>query len=31
MQTLVPIGSFEEQARKLLDDGEFDVMIDEFG
>lgn len=28
MQTLVPIGTFEEQARKLLDDGEFDGMLE---
>ena len=28
MQTLVPIGTFEKQARKLLDDGEFDDMLE---
>ncbi len=28
MQTLVPIGTFEEQARKLLDASEFDSMLE---
>ena len=28
MQTLVPIGTFEQQARKLLGDGEFDGMLE---
>ncbi len=28
MQTLVPIGSFEERARSLLNDGEFDGMLE---
>ena len=31
MQTLVPIGSFEEQVRKLLDDAEFDGMLELLG
>ena len=28
MQTLVPIGTFEEKARDLLDEGEFDGMLE---
>ncbi|MGI9288232.1 MAG: type II toxin-antitoxin system RelE/ParE family toxin [Pseudomonadales bacterium] len=28
MHTLVPIGSFEERARKLLDDSAFDSMLE---
>ena len=28
MQTLVPVGTFEERARELLSEGEFDGMLD---